>query len=145
MSQFALPFDEIPKPPTPVGAAKRFAVIGVSEDDVQSSEENEVEAVTLAVGRLNAPPPAQRISRKDPRREISPVAAWPAALTWPDALNYTSLSTTELRRWEKAGALRFRRIGRHGARVVMRTELDNLLERIFGATVADIAEDFDFG
>lgn len=141
MSQFALPFDE---PPTPLGAANGLAVIGGSEDDVQSSEENEVEAVTFAVGRLNPPPP-QRLTRRDPRRGSSPVAAWPAALTWPAALDYTSLSTTELRRWERAGALRFRRIGRHGARVVMRTELDNLLEQIFGSPFTDIAEDFDFG
>lgn len=75
---------------------------------------------------------------------VAPRGAWPAALTWSDALDYTSLSPAQLRRWEKAGVLRFRRVGRHGAKVAMRSELDWLLEQTFAAPV-DIAEDFDFG
>lgn len=146
MSQLALPLDDPSKRPTPHGAAKGREARGVSEDDVQSSEESEVEVMSLAGGAARHASPATIYAEgKGPWRATPTIAAWPAALTWSDALDYSSFSPAQLRRWEKAGALRFRRVGRHGAKVVMRSELDQVLERAFAPASIDIAEDFDFG
>jgi len=68
---------------------------------------------------------------------------WPACLTWADALAYSSLSDSQLRRWKKEGALTVRRAGPHGANLILRSELDRLLESLFDRR--DIEEDFDFG
>lgn len=144
MSQLALPLDDPSKRPTPNGAAKGRDARGVSEDDVQSSKEENVQ-----VCAAETQPRAHRRKLESRSRfsSIEPgfgAALWPAALTWSDALKYSSLSPAQMRRWERTGALRFRRLGRNGARVVMRSQLDQLLEAAF-APAPDIEEDFDFG
>src|SRR5690606_5910456 len=132
MSQLTLPLDEPSNRPTPYGAANGRDARGVSEDEVQSSEESKVEVMTQAGGAAcRAYPAAVRTQWKGAGRGTSTIVAWPAALTWSDALDYSSFSPAQLRRWEKAGVLRFRRVGRHGAKVVMRSELDRLLELTF--------------
>jgi hypothetical protein len=146
MSQIELPLDDLSTPPTPSGAAEGHSVCGFSEDDVQSSEESKVEVMTQASGAArHSSPAAVHVNGKGTPRPKSIIAAWPVALTWSDALDYSSISPAQLSRWEKAGALRFRRIGRHGAKVVMRAELDRLLELTFAPAALDISEDFDFG
>lgn len=71
--------------------------------------------------------------------------AWPAALTWDDALTYTSLSEAELRRSERHGLVRFRCVGPRRSRVAPRDQLDRLIAIIFGAPAVGVEEDFDFG
>lgn len=146
MSQLALPFDESPSPPVPTGAAKACDVRGGREDDVQSSEEIEVE-VPNSTGSDVACAPTSATARMGEfeHRSASITRAWPAALTWSDALAYSSLSPAQLRRWQKSGALRIRRLGRNGAKVVLRSQLDELLELAFGPASTEIEEDFDFG
>lgn len=72
-------------------------------------------------------------------------ARWPAGLTFNDALEYTSASKMQLLRWQKSGALTFRRIGRNGAKVALRSQLDELLTSSFLPPSGGIEEDFDFG
>ena len=146
MTQFALPLDEPSKRPTPHGAAEGRDARGGSGDDVRSSEESKVEVMTpLGGAGRQAPPVATNLEGRGSLRRALTIGAWPAALTWSDALDYSSFSPAQLRRWEKAGALRFRRVGRNGAKVVMRSQLDQLLEQAFAPVSIDIAEDFDFG
>jgi len=71
--------------------------------------------------------------------------SWPAALNWSDALAYTSISPTQLRRSEQAGDIIFKRVGRYGSKVASRADLDKLLVKLFGAVALNIVEDFDFG
>ena len=71
---------------------------------------------------------------------------WPPAMTLADARTYCGLSKSQLRRWERCGALTVRKLGRNGARVVLRSELDALLANAFAShRPLDIGEDFDFG
>lgn len=74
-----------------------------------------------------------------------PYGVWPAALTWEAALAYTSLSPLQLRTFQKQGVISVRRAGRNGARIILRSELDQLLETVFAPTSVAIEEDFDFG
>ena len=77
-----------------------------------------------------------------PRNAARP---WPAALTWNDALTYTSLSEVELRRGVRRGIVQFRCVGRRGCRVAARDQLDRLVAAVFGPAPVGIEEDFDFG
>lgn len=70
---------------------------------------------------------------------------WPAALTWDEALAYTSLSEVELRRGVRRGIVSFKCVGRRGCRVAARNQLDRLLTLILGPEPVGIEEDFDFG
>lgn len=80
------------------------------------------------------------------RSTQSPFAGvWPAALTWEAALAYTSLSPLQLRRFKKLGVISARRAGRNGARIFLRSDLDQLLSTLFTPTSVNIEEDFDFG
>lgn len=145
MTQFALPFEEPRSLPTPSGTASGRDAREVTEDDAQSSEEIRVEGMTSAGADRSLVPAALPKRAQKPQRRALIIRGWPAALTWADALDYTSCSAKQLRRWQKTGALRFRRIGRSGAMVVMRSELDQLLEQTFAPPSTDISEDFDFG
>lgn len=145
MSQLALPLDEPSVPPPPSGGGRGRHAREVTEDDVQSSEESRVEPVFAAGADARVAPATRPAKLQNSSRPASLLRAWPAALTWSDALDYSSFSPAQLRRWEKAGALRFRRVGRNGAKVVMRFELDRLLEQAFAPASTDVAEDFDFG
>lgn len=99
----------------------------------------------MQLSALHAAPCSQSLGLPgEPRGVSSAFAIWPAGLTWNDALAYGSLSPSQLRKWEKSGALTFKRVGRHGARVVLRSQLDNILAGLFGKS-SSIEEDFDFG
>jgi hypothetical protein len=140
MSQLALPFHQ-PAAPSP-----EIKSVKVSEGDTQSPEEKEMEAMSapLAGSSRDAGTPPWR--RRDARAK-APLAdrGWPAALTWSEALAYSGISPAELRRWQKEGALRFRRLGPHRANVALRSKLDQLLDTQFDLPATDISEDFDFG
>ena len=152
MSQLALPLDEsLRQRESPIVVP---AITGPnskgeerSKDEANSSEEIQVEA--LVAERCLKPAPATQAERKRAPATPRPVGArngpWPAGLSWQEALAYTSLSAAELRRWHRAGALTVRRVGRNGAKVVRRCELDRLLEKLFAPATIDISEDFDFG
>lgn len=152
MSQMPLPFDELARQPAPLqavpaGAAPRHEKKEESDDESNSSEEKVLEVSALE-GRT---PTARSAGKRHGCSSSAPPAGhlqhrpWPAGLTWEDALSYSSLSASQLRRWERSGSLTFRRIGRNGAKVVLRAQLDRLLETTFVPTDIDIAEDFDFG
>lgn len=89
----------------------------------------------------------KRLAAPLPDRSMqSPYAGvWPAALTYEAALAYTSLSPLQLRRFQKLGVISARRAGRNGARIFLRSELDQLLKTLFAPTSVNIEEDFDFG
>lgn len=154
VSQRSLPFDEFASGRPPHGSADGEPAArptGVeAEDDLNSSEENQVQVFAEAqvTASDNAQPLASltsRIARPSNREGTALKGGWPACLTWADALTYSSLSAPQLLRWQKTGALRVRKVGRNGARVVLRSELDQLLEQLFASSSVDIAEDFDFG
>lgn len=108
-------------------------------------EENKVHALDLPVQRLRRAAPRPEVMRPasvSPSRTISP---WPAALSWTDALAYTSLSAQVLRQAERSGFLTFKRLGPRACKIVSRSQLDLLLERTFGVAPARVEEDFDFG
>lgn len=110
------------------------------EDDCPSPEEINLQAqlVPVETGELAL----SGLVTHSPGATPKP---WGAGLTWDDALAYTSLSPRQLRSWQRRGALNFRRVGRNGARVVLRRQLDDLMETVFGGATDDIGEDFDFG
>lgn len=146
MSQLALPFEETGRAPAPsqtvpAAAARRLKREVESDSEYKSLEENSVQASVAEPPADTAPLRSRRIEQPQDSR----IGSWPAGLTWDDALRYSSLSASQLRRWQKAGVLKVRRVGRHGAKVVMRSELDRLLERVFAAPAGNLAEDFDFG
>lgn len=165
MSQFSLfPEDELVVPPPmrtppeeacenlksaehkPRAQLPDLEVQGNAVNDVQSFEENTVEVLAgerPIIGRARHTHRSARLFRPEP--QVQSAGAWPAGLTWSAALAYTSLSPSQLRRWQRAGALSFRRVGRNGAKIVMRAELDRLLAQIFTPITTDITEDFDFG
>ena len=140
MSQLALPFHQT------VGPSGEFKNGKVSEGDVQSPEEIEMEAMSAPLGGslrdVETPPWRRRNTRaKSPPHD----RGWPAALTWSEALAYSGISAAELRRWQKDGALRFRRLGSHRANVTLRSKLAELLAAQFDLPTTDIYEYFDFG
>lgn len=66
---------------------------------------------------------------------------WPAAMTRPMALAYTSASETQMSEWERAGVVRFVARGPNGAKITERVQLDDAVRALF----AGVAEDMDFG
>lgn len=139
MSQLPLPLDEnigaSQQPPAP----KTKGMKRSSKDD-SSSEEEKVEMIAERPSSQLIP---MSLSARPMR--FAHAGAWPAALTWEDAQAYTSLSNSQLRGFEKKGAIRVRRAGRNGARIILTSDLDRLLEELFGPISVGIEEDFDFG
>ena len=74
-------------------------------------------------------------------------AAWPAALNWQQALEYSGLAVSFLRKLISEGRLVARPIGPNGRKVVLRAELDRILSENLRAEMkgTGIEEDFDFG
>jgi hypothetical protein len=116
--------------------------------DRKSSEEKVVLPLFVPAA---CPPPVPVLAKGPvvlPASRSRPTAqppAWPAALTWDDALTYTSLSEAELRRSERHGLIRFKCVGPRRSRVAPRDQLDRLISIIFGAPTVGVEEDFDFG
>lgn len=139
MSQLPLPLPEL----VPASGAHRAPVKREKNDVSEGVSSPEEENLELLADKRPAAPPQASL----PHRSIqSPFAgAWPAALTWEAALAYTSLSPLQLRSFQKQGVISVRRAGRNGARIMLRSELDQLLETIFSPTSVAIEEDFDFG
>jgi hypothetical protein len=82
------------------------------------------------------------------RLSLSDLPEWPAALDVQEALAYTRLSESELRRRAMAGEINFKPVGPNGKKVCRRVELDELLQRIWTAHPSgplDPLEDMDFG
>ena len=143
MRQFLLPF-ELPagdSRPTPRASKGRKG----RSDDQRSFEERDVQNVSAT----SAADPAAARGAPQLARELLrfgvTTGAWPAALTWQDALTYTSLSEVELRRGVRRGLVRFRCVGRRGSRVAPREQLDRLIAAVFGPEPSGVEEAFDFG
>ncbi|MCJ8158350.1 hypothetical protein [Sphingomonas sp. LaA6.9] len=60
-----------------------------------------------------------------------------------DALAYTGIAEKVFDALEKAGTLSSRRIGRSGARVYHRAQLDDVVARLFGSGMNDIDDEFE--
>ncbi|HEY0013225.1 MAG TPA: hypothetical protein VGB79_10300 [Allosphingosinicella sp.] len=116
-----------------------------SKDDQRSFEEKEV----LSEPAASSATRASQLLPLEPRTAASsdrmPPRPWPAALTWQDALAYTSLSDVELRRGVRRGIVKLKCVGRRGCRVAGRDQLDRLVALVFGPEPVGIEEDFDFG
>ena len=139
MSQLPLPLPELETPSGPQrvrgDSGKNDVPRGVSSPE----EENlQLFADTRPAAPLQVPLPDR--STQSPFTGV-----WPAALTWEAALAYTSLSPLQLRRFQKLGVISARRAGRNGARIFLRSDLDQLLSTLFAPTSVNIEEDFDFG
>ena len=139
MSQLPLPLPEYIGASQPQPAPKLNGTKRSSKAD-SSSEEEKVEMIAE---RPSTQPIPMSLSARPMR--FAHAGAWPAALTWEDAQVYTSLSNSQLSRFEKKGAIRVRRAGRNGARIVLTSDLDRLLDELFGPKAVGIEEDFDFG
>jgi len=139
MSQLPLPLPEL----VPDAKAARARVGSNKNDDSRGVSSPEEENLELLVDKR----PAAPLQAPLPDRSMqSPYAGvWPAALTWEATLAYTSLSPLQLRRFQKLGVISARRAGRNGARIFLRSELDQLLKTLFAPTSVNIEEDFDFG
>lgn len=111
--------------------------------DEQSSEEIAVQlaAVQSATGKRGSPALHKLKSSLRFDRSIP----WPAALSWDAALAYSALSPTQLRRSERDGLIRFRKIGPNGSKIAIRQDIDRHLMRLFEPLAGDIETDFDFG
>ena len=73
---------------------------------------------------------------------------WPAALDAPEALAYSRLSESELRRRVRDGELVFKPVGPNGRKVCLREQLDEVLRRIWSeqsGSTPPTEEDLDFG
>jgi len=70
---------------------------------------------------------------------------WPASMTADESVEYTGLSATEILRAERDGRLNFKPLGRNGAKVVLRTQLDALLDFLWNDRAGTPLEDMDFG
>lgn len=144
MHQLGLPLDlPAAEPPKkrPSGRKKRVNFA----DGQRSFEEKEVQVQSDAALLTSTRPrlPTDVVGAlAGPRAAARP---WPAALTWDDALAYTSLSEVELRRGVRRGIVQFRCVGRRGCRVAARDQLDRLIAAVFGPAHVGIEEDFDFG
>lgn len=73
---------------------------------------------------------------------------WPAALDTEEALAYSRLSESEMRRRVAAGEVVFKAIGPNGKKVCLRDQLDAVLKRIWSDASGippEPSEDLDFG
>lgn len=76
---------------------------------------------------------------------LADLPTWPAALMFDEAVAYTRIAETELRRHAREGRVRFLPRGPHGALIAQRSELDQLLESIWASQSGQPLEDMDFG
>ena len=140
MAQFDLPFEKNsqadealcePDPGSPVPTKRKNDAGKDSGTEIRSVKEKSL----MEPG----------VSRQG-QSQLHSAYGWPPAMTLADARNYSGLSKSQLRRWERCGALTVRKLGRNGAKVVLRSELDALLAHAFASDRhPDIGEDFDFG
>jgi hypothetical protein len=62
---------------------------------------------------------------------------WPAAMNRGLALAYTGVAETQMKEWERRGAVRFVHRGPRGQAIVPRADLDAALASLFGAAGGD--------
>ncbi len=79
-------------------------------------------------------------------RELSDLPDWPAALTYKEALLYTRLSASHLRKAIRDGDITFKPLGPNGSMIALRTHVDTYLRKLFeDAWIAmPISEDMRF-
>ena len=69
---------------------------------------------------------------------------WPAALSYEESLLYSRLSESEIRRQTQSGALVFKPIGANGRMVCLRSQLDEVMKRIFSGETAPISGPLEY-
>lgn len=67
---------------------------------------------------------------------------WPAAMGWDMALAYTRVAESQMQEWHRSGVVRFRNRGPNGAKIALRSDLDQALETLFGGARDDGALEF---
>lgn len=73
---------------------------------------------------------------------------WPAALDEREALAYSRLSESEMRRRVASGEIVFKKVGPNGKKVCRREQLDDVLKSIWSDDTGippEPSEDMDFG
>ena len=67
----------------------------------------------------------------------------PLTFTRDEALNYTGLAPKMFDRLEEAGSITGRKIGRNGAAVYLREQLEKATANLFGGPSTDIDSEFE--
>ncbi len=79
------------------------------------------------------------------RIALKDLPEWPAALGVSEALAYTGLSESELRRRTISGEITFKAIGPNGRKLCSREQLDLVIKPIWAGARSAPLEDMDFG
>lgn len=69
---------------------------------------------------------------------------WPAALSYEESLLYSRLSESEIRRQTQSGALVFKPVGSNGRMVCLRSQLDEVMKKIWFAETASITGPLEY-
>jgi hypothetical protein len=91
--------------------------------------------------------------------ELRDMPGWPAALSLEEAVAYSGLSTSAIRRAVREGELVFKPLGFNGKKIVPRQQIDRYLQVLFAqarwpgepleypdfSKPYDVSEDLDFG
>jgi len=79
--------------------------------------------------------------------ELRGLPHWPGCLSYKEAILYTRLSTSELRRGIRDGDLVFKPLGPNGRKIIPRDHLDGYIRKLFNDVrkPVPIEEDMDFG
>lgn len=77
--------------------------------------------------------------------ELSEMPTWPIALTFVEAVAYSGISASEIRRGIRCGQLVFKPLGPHGRKIVPKFQLDAFISALFADGRSAPLEDMDFG
>lgn len=82
------------------------------------------------------------------RIHLPEMPEWPAVLTVKEALGYSGLSESELRRRVALGDIVFKAVGPNGCKVCPKSQLDEMIKKIWSegnGIPPTPVEDLDFG
>lgn len=77
--------------------------------------------------------------------ELSEMPTWPIAFTLVEAVAYSGIGASEIRRGIRRGELVFKPLGKHGRKIVPKFQLDAFITALFADRKSAPPEDMDFG
>ena len=77
--------------------------------------------------------------------ELSKMPRWPIAFTFVEAVAYSGISASEIRKGIRRGELVFKPLGPHGRKIVPKFQLDAFITALFADGKSAPLEDMDFG
>lgn len=77
--------------------------------------------------------------------ELSEMPTWPIAFTFVEAVAYSGISASEIRRGIRRGELVFKPLGKHGRKIVPKFQLDAFISKLFAGGKSAPLKDMDFG